>query len=381
MLSFGQRLKLLRKEADLSQTDLAEQLFVSVQSVSKWECNNAMPDIGQIVPLAAILGVTTDCLLGVGTDEKADREKWIEEFDRIAEKYNTNSYENNQFYMFYELSRDFIKKYPLAYDMKLVCAKELYYFLDNSNDGTRYLIPDKQEKALYDEAIKLLTAIINHSKDPTYLMESRETLIALYLYKKDYERAISVAEELPYKNGIRERQFLDIYAKQKNFDKALEAANEVFEIESEYYLSSIYQKGRRISVFGNARKKEAIAVWYDLLGAAKIHYGMSCNERKGDHWIKRAYQMLSNDYIAISEFDKAFEVMNEYADSWIEYFRRRLETMANELKDQLEYYEPEWYMHQCYNWCFPTDDNIISKDPRYKACCEKLASAIETFKS
>ena len=30
MLSFGQRLKLLRKEADLSQTDLAEQLFVSV---------------------------------------------------------------------------------------------------------------------------------------------------------------------------------------------------------------------------------------------------------------------------------------------------------------------------------------------------------------
>ena len=45
MLSFGQRLKLLRKEVDLSQTDLAEQLFVSVQSVSKWECATTMPDI------------------------------------------------------------------------------------------------------------------------------------------------------------------------------------------------------------------------------------------------------------------------------------------------------------------------------------------------
>ena len=87
MLSFGQRLKILRKEADLSQNDLAEQLFVSVQSVSKWECDNAMPDIGQIVPLAAILGVTTDCLLGVGTDEKADREKLEGEIKEINKSF------------------------------------------------------------------------------------------------------------------------------------------------------------------------------------------------------------------------------------------------------------------------------------------------------
>ena len=192
MLSFGQRLRILRKEADLSQNDLAEQLFVSVQSVSKWECDNAMPDIGQIVPLAAILGVTTDCLLGVGTDEKADREKCFEACENIWKKHNGNSYENNAWFMCYEIFRDFIKKYPLAYDVKLACAGRIWNFFYSSIDGTRYQIPKDEEKALYDEAVKLLTTVINRSNDPGYLMDARETLILLYLYKREYEKAISV---------------------------------------------------------------------------------------------------------------------------------------------------------------------------------------------
>ena len=389
MLSFGQRLKLLRKEADLSQTDLAEQLFVSVQSVSKWECDNAMPDIGQIVPLAAILGVTTDCLLGVGTDEKADREKCFDKIESIWEKYNGNSYENNVFFKSYEIYRNFLKKYPLAYDIKLCCANQIYYFFDYSIDGTRYQIPNEQEKALYNEAIRVLTSIMNRCNDPGYLMEARETLIALYLYKKEYEKAFSVAEELPKKYNIRERQLLDIYARKKDFEKALESANKICIEESFIYLESIFQRGRQISVFGNARKKEAIAAWYDLLDAAKLNYRMYGNEGSWS-WIKQAYIMLSNDHIAISEFDKAFEIMNDFVDLHIEFFRWKKENPDYEhkdqfyvfgQKDQLTFYEPEWYMHQCYNWCFPTDDNIISKDPRYKACCEKLASAIAELNS
>ena len=70
MLSFGQRLKMLRNEADISQYDLAESLGVSAQSVSKWECDAYFPDVSMLLPLATLLGVTTDCLLGAGTIEK-----------------------------------------------------------------------------------------------------------------------------------------------------------------------------------------------------------------------------------------------------------------------------------------------------------------------
>lgn len=43
MFTFGQRLKALRKEAQLTQAELAEQLGVSVQALSKWECGSTMP--------------------------------------------------------------------------------------------------------------------------------------------------------------------------------------------------------------------------------------------------------------------------------------------------------------------------------------------------
>lgn len=75
MNSFGQRLKALRLEVGVSQSFVADHIGVSTQSVSNWECDNTMPDISQIVPLAALLSVSTDYLLGVGTNEYADKEE------------------------------------------------------------------------------------------------------------------------------------------------------------------------------------------------------------------------------------------------------------------------------------------------------------------
>ena len=88
---FGQRLKRIRKEVGVSQAYVADHIGVSVQSVSNWECDNTMPDISQIVPLAAILSVSTDYLLGVGTDEKADRAELKREADRIFSTCSVNS--------------------------------------------------------------------------------------------------------------------------------------------------------------------------------------------------------------------------------------------------------------------------------------------------
>ena len=78
MMSFGQKIKKIRTDAGFSQAYLAELIGVSAQSVSNWECDNTMPDISQIVPLAGALSVSTDFLLGVGMDEANDR-KVLEE--------------------------------------------------------------------------------------------------------------------------------------------------------------------------------------------------------------------------------------------------------------------------------------------------------------
>lgn len=52
-----------RKRNGWSQEELAEQLGVSRQSVSKWESAQAIPDLQKIIALADIFGVSTDYLL------------------------------------------------------------------------------------------------------------------------------------------------------------------------------------------------------------------------------------------------------------------------------------------------------------------------------
>lgn len=53
----------LRKKAGWSQDELASQLNVTRQSVSKWEGSQSVPDIDRIVQMSRLFGVTTDYLL------------------------------------------------------------------------------------------------------------------------------------------------------------------------------------------------------------------------------------------------------------------------------------------------------------------------------
>ena len=62
-MDFSEKLLMLRKSKDLTQEQLAEQLNISRQSVSKWESAQAIPELNKIVELSHIFDVTTDYLL------------------------------------------------------------------------------------------------------------------------------------------------------------------------------------------------------------------------------------------------------------------------------------------------------------------------------
>ena len=62
--AIGKNIKLFRKEFKMTQSELAELIGVSMQAVSKWETDAGMPDISQIIPLARVLGTSTDMILG-----------------------------------------------------------------------------------------------------------------------------------------------------------------------------------------------------------------------------------------------------------------------------------------------------------------------------
>lgn len=62
--TIGKRIVQNRKRLGLTQDQLAEQLGVTAQAVSKWENDQSCPDITMLPRLAEIFGTTTDDLLG-----------------------------------------------------------------------------------------------------------------------------------------------------------------------------------------------------------------------------------------------------------------------------------------------------------------------------
>ncbi len=62
-MAFPQNLTALRKKANLSQDNLAEQLHITRQAVSKWESGLSTPDIDTLITLCEILGTTPNELL------------------------------------------------------------------------------------------------------------------------------------------------------------------------------------------------------------------------------------------------------------------------------------------------------------------------------
>ena len=60
---FADKLILLRKKAGWSQEELADQMNVTRQSVSKWEGAQSVPDLEKMIRLSKLFGVSTDYLL------------------------------------------------------------------------------------------------------------------------------------------------------------------------------------------------------------------------------------------------------------------------------------------------------------------------------
>lgn len=83
MVEFGEQLRKAREAKGLTQQSLAEQLYVTRQTVSRWECGDRYPDLLTTKKISVILGISLDDLLSG------------EEMPKVVER--TNIVENKLF--------------------------------------------------------------------------------------------------------------------------------------------------------------------------------------------------------------------------------------------------------------------------------------------
>jgi len=86
-----------RKKCGWSQEELAEKLGVSRQSVSKWEGAQSVPDLGKILLMADLFGVTTDYLLKDEIVPTSDNNELRADSDSVPPKIKISMEEANEF--------------------------------------------------------------------------------------------------------------------------------------------------------------------------------------------------------------------------------------------------------------------------------------------
>ena len=86
-MNIGERIMALRKEKNISQTELAKRLNVSRQAVSKWEQGTSSPDTERLIQLAEILGTEVE-YLATGTHPEPGSVvlNIVETVERVEEK-------------------------------------------------------------------------------------------------------------------------------------------------------------------------------------------------------------------------------------------------------------------------------------------------------
>lgn len=170
-INIGNKIKSLRKKMSLTQEQLAENIGVSFQAVSKWENNIALPDITLIPVLARFFGVSTDEILSYDSTEKDNEINEI--VCKAAECRETDASEGRAILEYG------LKKYP---DNEILLNNMLYVI--NYSDNP-------------DETISLTSKLIDKTASDEIKYDALRFLAYAYNAKGDSQSAVSALEQIP----------------------------------------------------------------------------------------------------------------------------------------------------------------------------------------
>ncbi len=178
-MHFGQTIKKLRLDANMTQEHLAELLSISPQAVSRWETNLAMPDISLLPPLANLFQVTTDFLLGMDTYQKDIRKA---EFDKAFHEYwKQEDKEQN-----YQMAVRAVTEYPNHMEYIEWLARAEFFIAIPNPDNTEY-------QRLLESSIKHFNIVLEHSNDSTLWSTALQGIVLSLHSAGRYAEAIEYA--------------------------------------------------------------------------------------------------------------------------------------------------------------------------------------------
>ena len=194
---FGENIKKLRKEKELTQETFADFLGVTFQAVSKWERGETYPDITMLPVIASFFNVTIDDLLGV---DKAKKDEKISEYLTLYDEMRLKDTP-----LTFKKYQNAVKEFPGEFRI-LVRYMELLMAEKTTRDLPEYEKVSKELMSIYEN-------IQNNCTDDSVRIWSKR-LICQHLHTKTYytndesyqEQAEIILAEMP--DLINTREYL-----------------------------------------------------------------------------------------------------------------------------------------------------------------------------
>lgn len=249
--TMGQIIRRLRKERNLTQEELAEQLNISSPSISKWENDTSMPDISQVVPLANVFGVE-------GTN--ADSEAW--KIIKNAQSLLTKPIDTSCMRKKYAVLQDGLRLYPSNTILLMESLETGIALAYPAND----IYDSENGRDIYHECIRQANIVISYSKNTTEVLRAHMIMVLLHASYGNNEQAMLHAEKFPWRADMT-IHMMYAYCAQWQKDYEIEAAN--WEYDMMYHMEATLNTLVNLSsAYSNLGKfDDAITV---LEGALKL---------------------------------------------------------------------------------------------------------------
>ena len=172
-MNIAEVIRKYRKEAGLTQEEMANRLGVTTPAVNKWENGNSNPDIELLAPIARLLHISLDTLMSF------HEELTPSEIGDIIREMDT-MFVSEGFETVYEWAADKIKEYPNCN----MLIWQLVVMLD-----ARRLTDVTIDSEKYDEQINAWYELVLNDEDEKIKRHAADSLFGFYLRKKEYVKA------------------------------------------------------------------------------------------------------------------------------------------------------------------------------------------------
>lgn len=313
MIKLGERIRELRLRDGRTQENLAGELGVTAQAVSRWEKGICCPDVELIPPIANFFGVSIDELFGYDNERSKKIDALVE---RINEMNRENNGEDVNIDAAIALARESLIEFPGNEKLTLALASVLYnagyvrrgeHHVDGPDGYSHYDVDLHRTYPEWREAVWLYEKILPTLSAGLMREQAVIELSQLYANLGEREKALELAESAP--EMAASKPFLRIRA----FDGEEAAA-----AQGEALIETVRTSGELIESIVLTDRSLPPKTAADMLDGAVGMIGLVCTDGFFGplYGFASCLEMLRSYYLWLAdERDAAFDALDRALES------------------------------------------------------------------